>query len=221
MPLGTGRRFYHLGPGVECRVWQWVVPAGQSALLDSGGLWLESGPEGAVLRDDWLCPTGVGQVLSPGFQSHRGLLGGPGASVQEYFCAWFWPETRAEPLTGALEERPHGQQQENPRRAAGLTQEVCEGSQARAQLLQAARPGVRASAVKDSQLITAPGSTRPHKPASHTREVKGAGRGSRLAKGQISTPPGNCPHQIFQVTCSLPDSPRTPPGNLPKVTFSP
>lgn len=78
------------------------------------------------------CATGVGQVLSPGFQSHRGLWEAPGASVQEYFCAWFWPETRAEPLTGALEERPHGQQQENPRRAAGLTQEVCEeGSQAR------------------------------------------------------------------------------------------
>lgn len=50
-----------------------------------------------------------------------------------------------------------------------LTQEVWRRApRPGGQLLQAARPGVRASAVKGLQLITAPGSTRPHKPASHT-----------------------------------------------------
>lgn len=170
------------------------------------------------------CATGVGQVLSPGFQSPQRPLGGPERFRPGYFCAWFWPETRAEHLTGALEERPHGQQQENPRRAAGADPGSVRAPRPGGQLLQAARPGVRASAVKGSQLITQrPGSTRPHKPASHTREVKGLVVGPGWRRGQISTPtPETAPTRLFSrqpVPSRTP--PRTPPGNLPQVTFSP
>ena len=140
--------------------------AGQSALLDSWGPVVGfQALRGAALRDDRLCcgsgegakpripkpQRPLGALWSPALPSRSGSVPGSGLGPEQNLSQGPWRSV------------PMGSSRRAPWRAAGLTWEVCEeGSQARGQLLQAARPGVRASAVKGSQLITAPGSTRPH-----------------------------------------------------------
>ena len=111
------------------------------------------------------CAVGAGWVLSAGFQSHRGLwelprppelpsrsssVPGSGLGPEQSLSQGPWrsvPVGSSRRALGGLPGRPG----------------KCEGgSQARGQLLQAARPGVRASAVNGLLLIIAPGSTRAH-----------------------------------------------------------